>query len=77
MFEINYEMSVIDMVLSFVSFIKHYEAVGFSRPKIEKCSGAMKIEGLKTIWTNEARFKISNPIDLHITTSEKAVIIEK
>ena len=37
----------------------------------------MKIEGVKTIWTNEAKFKISNPIDLVITSNEKAVIIEK
>ena len=45
-------MSVLDMILSFVGFIKHYEAVGFSRPNIQKESGLMKIEGLKTIWTN-------------------------
>ena len=45
-------MSVLDMILSFVGFIKHYEAVGFSRPIINKDSRIMKIEGLKTIWTN-------------------------
>jgi hypothetical protein len=53
-------MSVIDMILSFVGFIKKYSVIKFTKPIIQKNSKIMKIERLKTIWTNEARSKISN-----------------
>ena len=66
LFEINFEISVIDMVLSFVQFVKHYQGITFCQPEIEDGDGALIVEGLKTVWTNEYKFKISNPIDLAI-----------
>jgi hypothetical protein len=38
LFDINYEMSVIDMIISFVGFIKRYNMVKFTRPIISKDS---------------------------------------
>jgi hypothetical protein len=52
LFEINYEMSVLDMLLAFVGFVRKYPAIGFCRPAIERGSGVFRVEGLKTVWTN-------------------------
>ena len=65
------------MVMSFVQFVKHYQGVTFCRPEIEAADGALIVEGLKTVWTNEYKFKISNPIDLAIDQGKKVVVIEK
>ena len=64
LFDINYEMSVIDMVLAFVGFIKKYNAVTFTKPSILQNSKTMALRGLKTIWTNESKAKISQEIAL-------------
>ena len=39
LFDINYEISIVDMIISFVSFIKKYNMVKFTRPIISKDSG--------------------------------------
>ena len=64
LFDINYEMSVIDMVLGFVGFIKKYNAVTFTKPSILQNSKTMALRELKTIWTNESKAKISQEIAL-------------
>ena len=39
LFDINYEISVVDMILSFVNFIKKYNTVKFVKPIIYKDKG--------------------------------------
>lgn len=77
LFEINYEMSTLDMILAFVSFVKKYPGISFSKPLIEKNSKQLDVEELKTIWTNEAKFKLSSPISFKIGTHKKTAVILK
>lgn len=44
-------MSVVDMILSFVGFIKKFNMVQFTRPILSKDSNEFVLAGLKTVWT--------------------------
>lgn len=77
LFDINYEMSVLDMLLAFVGFVKKYRVVKFTRPIISKNDEKILVEGLKTIWTKENKFKISDETNLKIKDSKKIVIFQK
>ena len=58
MFDINYYISAVDVVLSFVSFVKKYSSVNgvaFSRPVFindnDVESNVLNIKNMRTIWT--------------------------
>lgn len=40
-----------DMILSFVGFIKKYNMVQFTRPILGKDTNEFVLSGLKTVWT--------------------------
>lgn len=65
------------MILSFAGFIKHYQGVKFTKPEIQVNSKCMKVQELKTIWTYEAKSRLSNPIDLDIPSEKKAIVFQK
>lgn len=65
------------MIMSFVSFVKKYSAITFCRPVIEKEGEGFKVEGLKTVWTNESKYRISNDVRLELDSKKKILVIQK
>jgi hypothetical protein len=70
-------MSVLDMLLAFAGFVKKYRVVKFTRPVIAKNEESMLVEGLKTIWTKESKFRISDEINFKVKETKKIVIFQK
>jgi len=68
---------MLDMILAFAGFVKKYQIVKFTRPIIANNEDTIIIEGLKTIWTKESKFKISNEINLNVKHENKVVIFQK
>lgn len=62
LFEVNYCMSMVDMVMSFSSFVKHYRLnfrVSFCRPVLARSNENVVIENLRTVWTMEKFSRLS------------------
>ncbi|CAM6031489.1 unnamed protein product [Sphagnum compactum] len=66
-----------EAVLFSTRFVRKYRVVKFTRPVIAKNEETMLIEGLKTIWTKESKFRISDEINLNVRENKKIVIFQK
>jgi hypothetical protein len=74
LFDINSEISNIDMVMSFVKFIQTYHSVNFTRPIIQKGSNIFRAIGFKSVWINERVYKLSDEIDIEINSNNSILI---
>jgi DNA mismatch repair ATPase MutS len=76
LFDINYELSVLDMVLAFAGFVRKYPVVQFTRPVLVE-EEIVEVEGLKTVWTKESKFRISEGANLRVGLGNKVLIFQK
>lgn len=82
LFEINYWISMLDMILAFVMFVKLYQNshnITFSRPVFLHPEGTahLKIEKLRTVWTMEKLQKLSNHVSLSLDEGVSSLVILK
>jgi hypothetical protein len=65
------------MIIAFVNFIKNYSSVKFVKPIFMIGSGILQIKKMKTIWTNEKFYKISDEMDLNVSNNKNIIVIGK
>ena len=65
------------MVMSFALWVKHYPMVHFTRPVLRSGTNTFKVEGLRTLWTHERKFKLSEDISMEVGGGKQLVVMQK